>query len=420
MLYTQYEKEYVQCNQFKIITLGNFRILQDNMDLTNKFNNCLKIWELFKYLLTYRDELIPPEKIISSIWPGADYADPKRTLRALIFRLRRTLNWENDKNNSSIVVYSHGCYKLETKHQCKIDVDEFEESFHSAYKISSEDTSKAIELFGKVIDMYKGEYLSETCGHDWLIPVRNHYRRIFLQSVYQICDLLKEEKRYQETLDACEKALKYEMFEEAVHFRYIEALAGSGKIKQAKNHFEYVSEVFKRELGVNPSRELQEFYRLLVGDFRKTSIDVISIEENFKDEESSLGPVICDAKFFKFLFQVEKRRFERYGQKTFMGLITLTLSENFFLEQSLLREGMKGLKHILKSNLRKGDVITQWNDNQYLISLPGLNSEQAIKALDRIEKIFRNSEEYSKLIIHTRFQPVLPTKDYTKPIEMFL
>lgn len=396
---------------FEINTLGNFSIYYNNKNLTNKSNNCLKIWELFKYLLTYRDELIPPEKIISSIWPGADYSDPKRTLRALIFRLRKTLNW--DKDNNSIIVYSHGCYKLDTKLHCKIDVDEFEKYFQDAYKISNEDTSKAIELYNKVINIYKGDYLSETCGHDWLIPVRNHYRRIFLQSVYEVCDLLKEEKMYQEVLEACEKALKYEMYEEAVHFRYIEALAATGKLKQARNHYNYVEEVFKRELGVKPSKELRDLYRLLFGEVRKTSFDIISTEEKFRNEEFSDGPVICDTKLFKFLFHVEKRRFERYGQKTFMGLVTLS-SGNQFLDQNTLKEGMERLKHILKSNLRKGDVITQWNDNQFLLSLPCINSEQAIKALCRIEKIYKNSEKYSKLVINTKFQPVLPASDNIK------
>ena len=231
------EKCRLDANNLNIITLGNFNVFNCGRNLTDEFNSSLKIWDLFKYLVTFRDELVLPEKILDSLWPEAEYTDPKRTLRALIFRLRKVLNGHNTSDANSIIVYSHGCYKLETRKVCVIDVVEFEKTFHEAYYISKEDADKAIEQFKKVVDMYKGEYLSGTYGHDWLLPARNHYRRIFLHSVYEMSELLKEQKRYLEILPICEKVLKHEMFEEEAHFRYIEALAAAGKIKQAKNHY---------------------------------------------------------------------------------------------------------------------------------------------------------------------------------------
>jgi len=54
----------------RIDTLGNFHVFYNRKDLTSSFNKSLKIWELFKYFITFRDELILPEKIMESIWPS--------------------------------------------------------------------------------------------------------------------------------------------------------------------------------------------------------------------------------------------------------------------------------------------------------------------------------------------------------------
>jgi len=64
----------------QITTLGNFTVISNGINLTEKYSNLLKLWELFKYFITFRDELILPEKIINYLWPKAEYTDPKRTL----------------------------------------------------------------------------------------------------------------------------------------------------------------------------------------------------------------------------------------------------------------------------------------------------------------------------------------------------
>ncbi|WP_028307938.1 AfsR/SARP family transcriptional regulator [Desulfitibacter alkalitolerans] len=411
------EKCRLDANNLNIITLGNFNVFNCGRNLTDEFNSSLKIWDLFKYLVTFRDELVLPEKILDSLWPEAEYTDPKRTLRALIFRLRKVLNGHNTSDANSIIVYSHGCYKLETKKACVIDVVEFEKTFHEAYYISKEDADKAIEQFKKVVDMYKGEYLSGTYGHDWLLPARNHYRRIFLHSVYEMSELLKEQKRYLEILPICEKVLKHEMFEEEAHFRYIEALAAAGKIKQAKNHYKYVEDIFEREMGVKPSDALRKLYRLLFGEISKNGIDISTISESLREEFYSNGPMLCEPDIFKFLYQLEKRRSERYGQTAFLGLLTLSMPDYTLPPKGMLKNGAEELRQVLLSSLRKGDVVTEWNEAQFLLSLPGLNVQQAHKALDRIQNRFMSARKNINLVLQRKIEEVLPSSNFfeTRP-----
>jgi DNA-binding SARP family transcriptional activator len=396
-------------NQLGIITLGNFDVLKNRQSLTERYNNSLKIWEIFKYFVTFREELILPERIIDSLWPDADYTDPKRSLRALIFRLRKIIDLKDSQESNSCIIYSNGCYKLETTDNIFIDIDEFDNLIHRAKDISTEDPDKAIDIYKKALSLYKGDYLSETHGYDWLMPTRNYYRRVFLQGVYDASELLNKQKRFDEILTICEIALKYELFEEKIHFRYVEALAALGKIKQARNHYEYVKEVFEREMGVKPSNAFNSLYRLLFGEISKAGLNVTSIADNLTEKYFYDGPVLVDTEFFRLLYRLEKRRSERYGQLTYLFVLTLGYPDKTLPPPSQLKAGTEELKHILLSNLRKGDVICQWNEAQFVLSLPGYSADRTKTAIERVKKKFAKSN--TKLVLYARELNQLPDRE---------
>lgn len=397
-------------NRLKVITLGNFNVIDNEGSLTDRYSSSLKVWELFKFLITYRDELILPEKIIDSIWPDSDYQDPNRTLRALIFRLRKILSEHSYNDGKDIIVHCQGCYKLVTSKLYYVDVIEFEEIFNKANNVAKENPAGAIELYYRVIEMYKNGYLRESYDYEWLIPSRNCYRRIFLRSIVELSELLKKEKQYQQIVVICEQVLRHELLEEEIHYQYIEALAQMGKINQAKNHYEYVVEIFQRELGIEPSQKFNKLYRLICGSFDKISINSTSILEGLVEDTNPTGAILCGPEFFKLQYQLEKRRFEREGKSIFIGLITVSRPDYTAPSEEQLKDVMETLRKILIITLRKGDVVAQWNKAQFIINLPGLEAEQAKMALERIQKRFKVLENSKSLMLHMKIEEIQPDK----------
>ncbi len=106
--------------------------------------------------------------------------------------------------------------------------------------------------------------------------------------------------------------------------------------------------------------------------------------------------------------QVERVRVERNGQSVLLGLFTLTDPNYTLPDKSILNQVMHNLQQVVLDSLRKGDLVTRWNDAQLLLLLPGLNREQADMVIERIENKFLKDYSLEGLKIHKKIESILP------------
>jgi DNA-binding SARP family transcriptional activator len=394
--------------RLEICTLGRFLVKSGDRLISEQSNRSYRVWDLFKYLITHRDRGILPEVILENLWPGQEFSDPKRALRTPIYRLRRLLEPAGCHNgNNNFISFSQGCYKWDAKAEFSLDAQEFEELCRRGQMLAENNPTAAIEAFQKAVSLYKGDYLPECLYHEWALPVRNYYRRLFLQSSLDLCRLLKNTDRNSEIIKVCETVFHIEPFEEEFHLRFLEAQITMAKIKEARSHYEYVTSLFYRELGIKPSPAMRDIYRQLKTGSEYVEFDLTSIQESLAERIKTEGGFFCDPDIFRHLYKLEKRRLERTGQVVFLGLLSLTTAEYRTPPQKALKEASDILLNLLTASLRKGDIITHWNESQTLILLPGLNLEQGEKVLQRITSAF-NQKNNSSIKLHGKLQPVIP------------
>ena len=115
-------------------------------------------------------------------------------------------------------------YKFNTKAQYWLDTEEFEQRFAELKGMTLSQAVGQVKKYQECLNLYQGEYLPEELHADWVVPVRNYYRRIYLETFADYIKILNVLNDLPAIGAACEQALLVEPLEEAVH---IHSAAGS-------------------------------------------------------------------------------------------------------------------------------------------------------------------------------------------------
>jgi DNA-binding SARP family transcriptional activator len=392
-----------------ISTLGEFDIKIDGQSILKDSTRMYKIYRLFEYFLTFRNKKLLPETIIDNLLSDSESDDPKNMLRTQIFRLRKIINYLIPKNEDASqylsLNFTNGYYSLEIGENTVIDIDEFERFIQQGDKDLNYDIENAINNYQNAISLYKGLYLSDNAYEVWLVPTRNYYQRLYIKTLYKLIELLKKNEENERIITLCEETLLIEPYEENIHIELMEALLRTGNNKSALNHYEYSLNMLEKELDAKPSQRFTDFIKKIHNNTpRKNDLDISEIRKNLEDGISE-GAMYCSLEYFKFLFNIQKRKSLRNNENDYLCIITINRNKSSFYEP-VTKNGINDIFMVLEKSLRKGDVFTSWNENQILIMLHDVknNGTEIIQ-----ERLTNNLKEYTKTStneIRMIFQPL--------------
>lgn len=394
--------------QVMIHTLGKFMICRGEIVLSESSSRSQRMWDVFKYLLSNRDKSFRPEDILAQLWPDKDYIDPGAVLRSQTYRLRQVLDEGGSAGLASNIAVSGGFYSWADNFECWIDADEFTKLATTAKEAALTDPEQAIGHYCSALSLYKGHYLPESTFSEWVIPARARYHNLFLEAVFALTDLYQALNRHQDIIRVLEQAAAIDYFEEKIHLRLIEALLAEGLTTRAKAHYNDVTSVFYREMGIKPSAAMKSVYRLIGLEAGSFELDLGTIQEGLKGKEQVKGAYLCDPELFRYFYKLEQVRGERGGKAVLLCLLTLTKPDYSTATGANLKKTMDHLQQVILNSLRKGDLVTRWNEAQFLLLLPGLNREQAVTVLARIEKSYLAKYNFNGLHLHKKIETILP------------
>lgn len=370
-----------------IYTLGDFDIKNCDESIFTNENHHYRLDKLFRYFLTFRDKKISPEKIVEDLWYNEEYVEPRKVVITQISRLRKGIYGEVFYE----IIFSNGYYTFYLdKEKTILDVDMFEDFIMEGEKLIDSNPREAITTYEKAISIYKGGYLEQNKDDEWLTNVRDRYERMYLRGLFNILELLKTEGDYEKILDICEAEMSLIPLNERLNIYFLEALINLGYREHAFNHYQYLTSRLYKEMNRAPSDEMRQLYRKLRYDsFQKESIEISYIDEELSYDKEIEGAFLCELDYFKFLYNLEKRRNLRAKEKkSFIGTITLGNSSEIVLKKNIYANVMEQLKKTMRSTLRKGDVYAIWNENQMVFILYNIKEEDTLTVKERIIKEF--------------------------------
>ncbi len=391
-----------------IYTLGDFDIrINDNSILESK-NYPYRTMKLFKYFLTFKGKKILPENIIEDLWVDNNFQDPKNVLRTQISRTRKMIDLgKMDLESCYDIQYINGYYVFETRNNCILDAELFEKYIVQGNTIKEEKPDEALLLLNKGLELYKGTYLGEMDYEEWLVPIRNRYHRLYLKGLFNYIEILKQKGKNLDIVKTCEEAIHLELYDENLHIYFIEALMEIGETRYAISHYEYITSRLYNHLGVKPSSRMRMLYRKLQSQDKvlRNTINLYKIDEELEQFDEANGPLICEPYYFKFLYNLEKRKGLRNVElNKFLGVMTIENQEHLTIGEEDLKNSMNTLMEIINVNLRRGDVLSKWNDNQIVSLLYNIEQKNLNIVVNRLQNKFKQEIRNKDLILDMSFK----------------
>jgi two-component SAPR family response regulator len=379
--YKEESTKETQRESIKIITLGNFDVIKNGASLVQTSMSSKKLWELYQFMFTNRERAFTPEALMNQLWIDQDYSDPRSTLRRQMFRLRKLLGEDNIKEDMTSIVFVNGFYQWNNLLPVEFDVDLFTQYLKEAESFSRTDEAKALQYYERAIELYRDDYLPQCMEIHWVFPVRNRLKHKFFDAALKAAGIMKQLEYYAKIIVLAEKAIQVDFYEEAFHFILMEAKLIKGEYKSIIDHYQFMVEQYKQELGIEPSEDIKRLYQQVLQSHQSLSSKE-TIHQAFDITKDHKNAYYCEPDIFKAIFELESRRSERDGLLCSLGV--LNIDKHKVKSPSQCEIYLRRLKTSLSNYLRKGDALTQWNREQMIVLLSGADSAITRKILHRI------------------------------------
>ena len=386
--------------QLKVEMFGGFVVYCNDQPIVRQIRKSPKIWRLIQYLLKYRHKTVTLDELINTFCNDEQQvAKPSNALRTLVFRARAALSSSGIPEPERLILSGNSGYRWNIDVNCTIDVEEFEALLRKAD--SSTEPEERLELILQAANLYKGDFLPNSAGELWVMPLARWYRTAFIDSVYEAVEILTRNGRYAEAEVLCAKAIRTDPFNERILEHYLRTLIARGKNLEALDEYRKMKAMYYDVLGVTFSQSLVSLH----DQIQRIEIREDSSLENLLDEwlfgADFPGAYYCDVSVFKAVCQIEARSAARSGRTTYIVRIDV----DYHGEE----EGgcaIRELSQTIPKVLRKGDLYTRLDTGQFMLMLNSLTHSDCTMLIDRMLNSF--DDAFRQNIIATSIEAIKP------------
>lgn len=226
---------------------------------------CVYLFGTFSARQKTRSISLPTEKTRSlfaflSLHPGAHSRGKLSTLfwgdtseMKAHGSLRKALTFLRKTFTGDIVLADPENVQLNPAVSLWVDVLEFERAARKFLDDPSPEPS-AIDL-----DLYRGDLLSDF-NDDWILPLREHYRALYIDVLLRIVERLRVQSQYRSAIQHAEKLLDLDPANERAHQHLMFCHITLGDRYKALQQYEACQRALQEELAVEPAPETQALY----------------------------------------------------------------------------------------------------------------------------------------------------------------
>jgi DNA-binding SARP family transcriptional activator len=388
-------------NQIEVTMLGEFSITINGNQLTNLKGRTKRVWMLIEYLLANRHKDISIQKLSEILWEEDQCSDPLNALKNLVYRARQLLKALSRNDNAEYIQYTRNTYSWNNSYDCTIDTEQLV-TFWKQGNDTSKSVESRIESYRNALSLYTGEFLPKSSYSNWVISMASYYSNIYNECVLRSCALLIDLHQYNEVIRICEEALSHSPLEESIHKILLFAYITTEQRNRALDHYNYVIDLFYKELGVDVSESMRPLYKELINSINQIEMDLSVIKNDLRESANISGAYFCDYDIFKSIYRIQARSIARTGNSAYIVLFTLSDLNGEIPDHEVAKLATLRLKSAILGSLRKGDAVASYSATQFIIMLPLNCYQDAEKVIARILQKFRFRYRKDNVKITTR------------------
>src|SRR4029077_2737075 len=162
------------------------------------------------------------------------------------------------------LVTDHSAVQWRQDGSCAVDIAEFQAAIVEANAAQTEkDRVREIQSLTSAAQLYTDDLLPALYD-DWLIPLREDYRRRISEVLHRLATLLEEQKDYAAAITSTERLIALDSLNESNRRLLIRLHAANHDRASALRAYHQCMRVLRREMGVEPDPvTLELFERIL-------------------------------------------------------------------------------------------------------------------------------------------------------------
>jgi two-component SAPR family response regulator len=255
-----------RAGQLRVQTLGRFTVWRGDEKIPERDWGREKARRLFQYLLTYRRQHMPKERIAGELWPELDAGRADRDFKVALNALQSSLEPNRPARTPSTYVTRLGAsYGLNPEAPIALDVTEFEDGIAAGAAAEKQPGAQAIDHYRRALMLYHGEYLPDALYEDWSSGERERLAALYLTSAGRLARLLLEAGQLIEAIDWSQKVLAADNCWEEAYRLLMQAHMANGNRPLAIRTYRHCQEALANELGLAPMAETTRLFNQISG-----------------------------------------------------------------------------------------------------------------------------------------------------------
>lgn len=390
----------------RIQMMSEFVIYINERQADHMVNKSRKGLALIEYLIVGHGQPVSNQRLLSAFWGDERVTNPENALKTLISRVRAMLS-QISPDLGGCIVADRGAYHWECLPEMTIDLYELEDVFSRLQDTCDAERKRA--LYRRMMQLYRGPLLQKSELNEWVFPRATALHNQYIAGIYGYIEMLKQSEKAedeQEIISVCRSALEREPFDDRIHIELMRALLKNNNATEAKAQFEEVMHLHYHYLNVKPSRELMEFYNEIVEASKNIEFNLETICRQLYQSSREQGAFVCDFPVFKEIFNLQIRNIERLDSTMFLAVIMVSKINGEQMGSIKQENVMHGLMEILRTNLRKGDVITHFSPTMVAMLLPTVDYSTGDSVMERLKQKFYQAYPNSNVLFSYRIAPL--------------